>query len=76
MIVIGSAVVILVISFLLALRSVKHELSVPSEVTEMKGFRPNAKKGGVILFFKEKIVHYSSEEASPTASSSDRDAGI
>lgn len=53
---------ILIISFLLALRSAEHELSTPKEVTNL---RISKREGisGVILFLKEKIVHYSSNSS-------------
>lgn len=59
MITIISISVILIISFIMALRSVSHEMDVPKEIrnlriTKRKGI------GGVILFLRDKIVHYSS----------------
>ncbi|KKS96674.1 MAG: hypothetical protein UV73_C0009G0025 [Candidatus Gottesmanbacteria bacterium GW2011_GWA2_43_14] len=47
------------ISLVMALRAVRHELTVPESV---KKIRIRRKKGfsGAILFLKEKIVHYSS----------------
>jgi len=51
--------IIFIISLVLALRSVDKELTVPEEIRKLK---VSKKKGlsGVILFLKEKIVHYSS----------------
>lgn len=50
------------ISVILAFRSVEHELSVPKEITGIKitKFKPVS---GVILFFKKRIVHYSSDSS-------------
>lgn len=55
-----SIIFIAVLSIILAVRSVKDELSVPREVARLK---IGKKKGvsGVILFLKKKIVHYSSK---------------
>lgn len=65
MITLISVIIILLFSLLLALRSVKSELSVPSEVRSLKISR---KKGlsGVILFLKKKIVHYCSGSSNDT----------
>lgn len=54
MFIISATVIILLISFILALRSLK-ELRVPHEVQKLirKG-----KTSGVILFLREKIIHY------------------
>ncbi len=60
MIILISALVIIIISFLMAIRSADHELSVPKEVSKLKiGKKKNM--NGVILFLKEKIIHYSSD---------------
>ncbi|MBI2612136.1 hypothetical protein HYW54_05355 [Candidatus Gottesmanbacteria bacterium] len=48
------SVIILVISFILALRSLK-ELSIPHEVQRIIHRR---RTSGVIIFLKEKIIHY------------------
>ena len=55
-------VAIFIVSFFLALTSVKRELGIPDEV---KKIRITKKKGlsGVILFLKKKIVHYSSSSS-------------
>ena len=46
----------MIISFILALRSLK-ELKPPSEMAHLV---KKKKTGGVIIFMKEKIVHYKS----------------
>ncbi len=61
MIILISIVVIAIISVLLAYRSVEHELSVPSEVVGLK--ISNKSVSGVILFLKQKIVHYTSKSS-------------
>lgn len=59
--IIGSAVIFLV-SVVLAIRSVKKELSIPDEVQGIDARQHIAHpQSGAILFFREKIVHYSSE---------------
>lgn len=50
-------IVILVISFILALRSLGEEMSVPDEVKNLR-IRKDRGVSGVILFLKEKILHY------------------
>lgn len=57
MIIIISAVVLLVISFVMALRSL-HELEMPPEVRKLM-HRKKTSVGGVILFLQKKIIHYS-----------------
>lgn len=61
MIILFPAIIIAIISVLLAYRSVEHELSVPSEVAKLK--IPRKSVAGVILFFKRKIVHYTSKSS-------------
>ncbi|MBM3284022.1 hypothetical protein FJY90_07335 [Candidatus Gottesmanbacteria bacterium] len=59
MIILISAVIIFIISLLLAIKSVASEFSAPAEV---KGIKISGKKklSGVILFLKKKIIHYTS----------------
>lgn len=54
---------LLVISFILAVRSIDKELNLPKEVKNIKIQR---KKGlsGSIVFFKSKSVHYTSKSSS------------
>lgn len=59
MIIVISAVAIFMISLMLAVRSVKNELSVPEEVKKIK-IPQNKKWFGAIILLKDKIVHYSS----------------
>lgn len=61
MIILISIVVIAIISVLLAYRSVEHELSVPREVAGLKISTRSV--SGVILFLKQKIVHYTSKSS-------------
>lgn len=61
MIILISAIVLAIISVILAVRSVEHELSVPSEVVKLK--IPRKTVSGVILFFRRKIVHYTSKSS-------------
>lgn len=69
----ASIAVILILSFILAIRSVKKELSVPDEVKNMQVRQRLAQPlSGSIVFFREKIVHYSSEE--PASESADDDS--
>lgn len=63
MIILISIIVIFIISFLMAIRSADHELSVPKEVSGLK-IEKKKKMNGVILFLKEKIIHYSSDSSS------------
>ncbi len=68
-----SAVVLFIISAILAIRSVKKELSVPDEIKDMRVRRRIGHPfSGTIVFFKEKIVHYSSVE--PASDSEERDS--
>lgn len=62
MITLLSIIVIFVISLIMAIRSAEKELSVPHEV---KNIRIRKKQGlsGVILFLKEKVIHYSSKSS-------------
>lgn len=55
--------VLFIISLFLAIRASTHELSVPIEVKKIKISRKIG-ISGVILFLKEKIVHYSSSNSS------------
>ncbi len=61
MIILFSIIVIAIISVLQAYRSVEHELSVPKEVASLK--IPQKSVSGVILFLKQKIVHYTSKSS-------------
>lgn len=63
MIILISALVLFIVSFLMAIRSADHELSVPKEVAKLK-IEKKKKMNGVILFLKEKIIHYSSDSSS------------
>jgi hypothetical protein len=63
MIILISAIVIIIISFIMAVRSADHELSVPKEVSKIQIKKKN-NMNGVILFLKEKIIHYSSDSSS------------
>ncbi len=58
-----SIIILLIVSFFLAIRSVNRELSVPEEVKNIKIVRKIKGFSGVILFLKEKIVHYSSSSS-------------
>ena len=58
-----SIITIFLISLFLAVNAVKSELSVPEEVKKIK-IKKRKKLFGVILFLKEKIIHYSSSELS------------
>ncbi len=58
-----SIIIILIVSFFLALRSVNRELSVPEEVKNIKIERKLKGFSGVILFLKEKIIHYSTSSS-------------
>lgn len=53
---------IAVISVILAIRSVEHELSPPKEVVGIK-IAKHKPVSGVILFLKKRIVHYSSNSS-------------
>jgi len=63
MITVVAIAIILIISLLLALRSANTELAVPEEVKGLK-IKRRKKLTGVILFLKEKIIHYSSSDSS------------
>lgn len=52
-----------IISFILAVRAVGHELTAPDVVKKIKIKRRKKGLSGVILFLKEKIVHYSSDSS-------------
>jgi len=58
-----SIIILFLISFFLAVRAVADETDVPQEVKNIK-ISKRTKLSGVILFLKEKIVHYSSESGS------------
>lgn len=62
MLLVISIAVIVIISVILAVRSVEHELSVPEEVSGLK-ITKRKQIAGVILFFKKRIVHYSSSSS-------------
>lgn len=55
----GSIIVLLIISLILAIKSMSRELSVPEYVKKLK-ITKKKRIYGVILFLKEKIIHYSS----------------
>lgn len=57
MVLILSIIVLFAVSFLLAYRAMKAEMSVPLEVKDMKIKRKEHIQG-VILFLKKKIIHY------------------
>ncbi len=63
-------IVIFFISLILAILSVKKEMSVPDEVKSIK-IRNRNVLGGVILFFKRKVVHYSADSSDSDFSSLD-----
>lgn len=54
--------ILFILSFVFAVRASRHELSVPSEVKKIRITRKKS-MSGVILFLKEKIVHYSSNSS-------------
>ncbi|OGG02996.1 hypothetical protein A2W14_04450 [Candidatus Gottesmanbacteria bacterium RBG_16_37_8] len=54
--------IILIISFLLAVIESKKELNVPKRVLKIK-IKKERKLSGVILFLKEKVIHYSSDSS-------------
>jgi hypothetical protein len=59
------SIILFVISFLMAIRSLRHEFTTPKEVVHMK----IKKKGGVsgsILFLKSKVIHTSENSSSAT----------
>lgn len=53
-------ITIFVVSLILAVRSVDKEMAAPDEVKNLKINKRKKVKSGVILFLKEKIIHYSS----------------
>lgn len=63
-------IVIFFISLILAIFSMKKEMTVPFEVKNIK-IRSGRSLGGVILFFKRKVVHYSADSSASDFSSSD-----
>ncbi|MBI2616806.1 hypothetical protein HYW55_01575 [Candidatus Gottesmanbacteria bacterium] len=60
MILLIAVIVIFVVSFFLAYKAMKKELGTPPEVENLKISRKK-NIGGVILFLKKKIIHYSSD---------------
>lgn len=52
------AVIIFIVSLLLAIRDVNRELSVPKSVSKLRIKKKKA-LSGVILFLRKKIIHYS-----------------
>ncbi len=62
MIILFSIIVIFIISLILAIRAADKELSVPHEVRNIK-IKKKQGVSGVILFLKEKIIHYSSKSS-------------
>ncbi len=66
MIILISGIVIFLISLLLAVRSVRKELSVPEEVKKIKIPR-TPKWFGTIILLKDKIVHYSSSTSTSSS---------
>lgn len=62
MIILVSAIILFLLSFFLALKSVGSEFSAPEEVRKLKVARKK-KVSGVILFLKKKIIHYSSSSS-------------
>lgn len=62
MIILGSSIVLFLLSLLLAIRASQKELAPPMRLPRLRG----KKKGthGVILFLAKKIVHYSSQTSS------------
>ncbi|OGF98936.1 hypothetical protein A3D78_04810 [Candidatus Gottesmanbacteria bacterium RIFCSPHIGHO2_02_FULL_39_14] len=54
--------IILIISLLLAISESRRELSVPKQIAKIK-IKKQKKLSGVILFLKEKIIHYSSDSS-------------
>lgn len=63
MITILSIIFIFIISVILAIIESKKELAIPEEVENLKIKRRNS-LSGVILFLKDKIVHYSTHSSS------------
>lgn len=63
MIILAVAIIIFLVSFFWAIKSVKKELTVPEEVARIK--IPRSKKWfGVVIFLKNRIVHYTSVSSS------------
>ena len=58
-----NVIIIFFVSLILAIYAAKSELSVPEEVKKIK-IKKRKKLFGVILFLKEKIIHYSSSDVS------------
>lgn len=54
-------ITIFLISLILAVRSFNEEMSVPESVKKIK-IRKKKGLSGVIIFLKEKVVHYKSDE--------------
>lgn len=52
-----SIIIIFAVSFILALRSVRKELSIPEEVKHIR-IKKKLFARGVILFLKEKVIHF------------------
>lgn len=63
-------IIIFFISLIMAILSVKKEMIVPEDVKNIKIRKGNG-LGGVILFFKRKVVHYSADSSGSEFSSSD-----
>ena len=63
-------ILIFLVSLILAIFSVKKEMTVPIEVKSIKIRKQNV-FGGVILFFRRKVVHYSAGSSASDLSSSD-----
>lgn len=59
-----SIVTIFLVSLFLAIKASKKELAIPDEVKNIKISRNEGKLSGVIIFLKEKIIHYSSRSSS------------
>jgi len=55
-------VIILLISFLWALRDARTEMSVLKNLNKIK-IKKKRKIAGVILFLRKKIIHYTSESS-------------
>lgn len=62
MIVAVSAVIIFIVSFLLAIREASKELRVPPDIEKIRIIKKKS-LSGVIIFLKEKIIHYSSHSS-------------
>ncbi|OGG15571.1 hypothetical protein A3D77_02645 [Candidatus Gottesmanbacteria bacterium RIFCSPHIGHO2_02_FULL_39_11] len=57
-----SAIILFLISFILAVHSSSKELTTPKELVNLK-IKKKEGVGGVILFLKSKIVHYSNSSS-------------